>query len=205
MKITQEYLVGDLELRLSKAKPSDELDIQYSQMAYWIDMARDEYTKEYIKEEKRIDESLIMEIDGLVPYAIQDKVYIGMDIVPLEIKNGGGVIHLYDSDGNFLNKHSLSNKKFMNKLRFAKASACTIVYSLTGTAIMIEGGSSDLLNKTYSIALVPSELSRIKNPQDRMYIAPSTVKAILEIAEEIGLREISQGIYDTDNDGTGNE
>lgn len=202
--LTQEYIVSDLELRLSKSKPSNETDITYEQMAYWVDEARDFITKEYVDKSKSIDESLVLKLDGLPPYEVDDQIYVDLGIIPLDIKNNRGILYVENEDGEFLLGGSSSNRKYLNKMAFTKPSACTVVYSLSGSSILIEGGE-EALNSTYNIGVVHSELSRQKLPTDRYYVAPSTLEAIIQLAESIGLRELNgRSYYDITQDGKGN-
>ena len=206
--ITQEYLVSDLELRLSKSKPSQDLDITYGQMAYWIDQARDSITRESIKDSKYIDASIVMTTPGSFPYLVDDKYYVDLGVIPLDLYKGSGVLSVYNEYGDFIFGQSLSNKKRNSLLAFAKPSRCNIVYTLMGSSIMLSSGKpEDIdLETKYFIDLVPSELSRVKQKSDRLYILPSTQEAIIEMAEEIGLRELTgRSIYDISDDGLGNK
>ena len=206
--ITQEYLVGDLELRLSKSKPSQDLDVTYGQMAYWLDQARDSVTYSYIKDSKVIDSSLVMTTEGALPYIIDGLYYMDLGAIPLDLYKRSGLISVYDQHGNYISGQSLENKKRNSRLTFAKPSPCTVVYTLTGSSIMFDTGKDGYFNhrNKYFAELVPSELSRIKDRDSRYYAAPSTIESILEVAEEIGLRELTgRSIYDINDDGIGND
>jgi hypothetical protein len=203
--ITQAYIVSDLELRLSKSKPSSDMDLTYEQMAYWVDQARDAVTKAYVDQAKTIDSSLVMKLNELSPYEVGEDVFVDLGLIPLDIKGNRGVLYVEDDSGNFLHGSTSSNRKFLSKMAFTKASSCTVVYTLNGSSILIEGGSGGM-NSTYNVGLVHAELSREKEPSDRYYVAPSTLQAILELAEEIGLRELNgDSYYDITNDGKGND
>lgn len=202
--ITQEYLVSDLELRLSKSKPSNETDVTYEQMAYWVDEARDFVTKQYVDEAKNIDDSLVMKIEGLAPYEVGTDVFIELNLIPLDIKKNRGVVYIENDSGEFLFNATAQSNRYLKSMAFTKPSGCTVVYSLNGSAIQLEGGDA-LMSSTYNVGLVHSELSRTKLPSDRYYLAPSTQKLILDLAEEIGLRELNgAAYYDITQDGKGN-
>lgn len=201
---TQAYIVSDLELRLSKSKPSQDLDITYEQMAYWIDQARDMVTKDYVDKSKTVDSSLIMRLENLPSYDVNGDLFVDLGLIPLDIRNNGAIVYVEDDSGNFLHGSSQANRKFLSKMSFTKPSACTVVYTLNGSSLMINGGSGNPLT-TYNVGLVHSEVSRVKEPDDKYYIAPSTLQMVIELAEEIGLRELNgQGFYDITNDGKGN-
>jgi len=203
--LTQLHIVSDLELRLSKSKPSNDIDITYEQMAYWIDQARDEITKLYIDEAKTVDPSLILELNGLPFYTVGDASFVDLGIIPLDTQKANSIVYVKDNTGKYLFGSSLSNSRYLSKMRFTKPDTCTIVYSLSGSAIQISGEPS-LVGKTYSIGVAHSELSRTKGPIDRYYVAPSTLESILESAEKVGLRELNgDSYYDITNDGKGNE
>lgn len=203
--ITQAYIVSDLELRLSKSKPSNDLDLTYEQMAYWVDQARDMVTKDYVDKAKTIDNSLVMRLEDLPSYSVGGDMFVDLGIIPLDIKGNRAIVYVEDDSGNFLHGASQANRKFLSKMSFTKPSGCTVVYTLNGSSIMIEGGSENPLT-TYNVGVVHSELSRTKNPDDRYYVAPSTLQMIIELAEEIGIRELNgQGFYDITNDGKGND
>lgn len=203
--ITQAYIVSDLELRLSKSKPANDIDLTYEQMAYWVDEARDMVTKQYVDEAKSIDESLVLVVDDIAPYQVTTDVFIDLGIIPLDIKKNRGIIYVQDSNGDFLFNITASSNRYLKKMSFTKPAACTVVYTLNGTSLHLDGGDA-LMANTYTVGVIHSELSRIKLPTDRYYVAPSTLKAIIELAEEIGLRELTgQAFYDITQDGKGNQ
>jgi len=203
--ITQEYLVSDLELRLSKSKPSNDTDVTYEQMAYWVDEARDFVTKQYVDESKAIDDSLVMKIEDIAPYEVGDDVFIELNVIPLDIKKNRGIAYVESDSGDFLFNATSQSNRYLKSMAFTKPSGCTVVYSINGSAIQLEGGDA-LMNSVYTVGIVHSELSRTKLPTDRYYLAPSTQKLILDLAEEIGLRELTgQVYYDITQDGKGNK
>lgn len=205
--LTQEYLVGDLELRLSKSKPSEDLDLSYEQMAYWVDVARDEVTKEIVRADKKIHDSLIMKIEGITPTLVGGSMMLDMDIIPLDLKNKSGVVSVYNEFGEYINGQNRENSKRNSRMAFTKPSICNIVYTITGSSIVLDAGDSDIDESvTYNVLVVPSEVSRTKDPDDLYYATPSSLSAILEMAEEIGLRELTgRGFYDITDDGIGND
>lgn len=203
--ITQEKIVSDLELRLSKSKPSSDLDITYEQMAYWVDQARDSITKEYVDNSKTIDESLVFKVDGAAPYSVGESVFVDLSVVPLDIKKNHGVVYVRNAEGEYLYNSTSGNNRFLSKLSFTKSSACTVVYTIEGSSLVLEGGNGPL-STTYDVGVVHSELSRTKAPSDKYYVAPSTLISILELAEQIGLRELyGSAYYDITQDGKGND
>lgn len=203
-QFTQEYLVSDLELRLSKSKPSNELELEYSQMAMWIDQARDAVTSEVLNGAKVIDSSLVLEIKDIAPYEVSGMYFIDLGLLPLNLKNNRGIVYVVDDNGRYLLGQSIQNKRYLSKLAFTKPTDCNIVYSLTGSSLLLEGSES-IMDGTYSVGIVHSELSREKDPDERYYILPSTVESVLVIAEEIGLRQMNgDSAYDINNDGIGN-
>lgn len=203
--ITQAYIVSDLELRLAKSKPSNDIDLTYEQMAYWVDEARDMVTKQYVDEAKAIDESLVLIVKDITPYEITSEIFIDLGIIPLDIKKNRGIVYVQDDNGEFLFNITSSSNRYLKKMSFTKPSGCTVVYTLNGSSLQLDGGDA-LLNKTYTVGVIHSELSRTKLPSDKYYVAPSTLKTIVELAEEIGLRELNgQGFYDITQDGKGNK
>lgn len=203
-QLTQRYLVSDLELRLSKSKPSNEIDLEYDQMAQWIDQARDAVTSEILSSSKSIDSSIVLELSGLTPYDVSGFTMIDIGMLPLDIKGNRGIVYVRDDNGKYLLGKSIQNNRFLSKLPFTKPSECNLVYSLSGSSILLEG-SATLMNGTYDVGIIHSELSRDKDPDERYYILPSTEETIVSIAEEIGLRQMNgESFYDVNNDGIGN-
>lgn len=204
-QLTQRYLVADLELRLSKSKPSTDLELEYDQMAQWIDQARDFVTSNYLSTSKTIDSSVIMEIKGLVPYEAIETFFIDLGVIPLDIKGNRGIVYVKDSEGRYILGQSIQNKRMISKLSFAKPMFCNIVYTLTGTSLTLDGYNS-VDDLQFDVGIVHSELSREKDPDDRYYLLPSTEEEIVALAEEIGLRQMNgQSYYDLNSDGIGND
>ena len=204
-QLTQRYLVSDLELRLSKSKPSTDLELEYDQMAQWIDQARDFVTSSYLSASKTIDSSVVMEMKELTPYEAEEMFFINLGVIPLDIKGNRGIVYVKDSEGRYILGQSIQNKRMISKLSFAKPMFCNIVYTLTGTSLILDGYNS-VDDLQFDVGIVHSEISREKDPDDRYYLLPSTEEEIVSLAEEIGLRQMNgQSYYDLNSDGIGND
>lgn len=203
--ITLNYLISDLELRMSKSKPSDDFELSKGQIAYWIDAARDEITKLYIDQTKSVENSVVMEVVGESSKDSEGVVSVPLSVTPLDIRNGRGIVFVRDENGRYLSAKNNAIAKYVSKLSFAKPSSCNPVYTFLGDRLILEG-ADDIANFDYTIGIVPSEVSRRdKLFTDKYYILPSTVKSVLELAEEIGLRELyGPGYYDITDDGNSN-
>lgn len=203
-QFTQQYLVSDLELRLSKSKPSNELELEYDQLAFWIDQARDFVTAAAVNASKTIDSSIILESKGLIPYEVSGVYMIDLGLLPLDIAKNRAIIYVRDDNGRYILGQSIQNKRYLGKLPFTKPTDCNLVYSLTGSSLVLEGSDS-IMDGLYDVGIVHSELSREKDPDERYYVLPSTKDEIIRLAEELGLRQMNgESHYDINQDGLGN-
>lgn len=207
--ITLDKLIDDLELRFTSAKPSQDFEVPKEQMAEWIDNARDRVMREYIDGNKfDIDDSIIMNIysTGVTYNSGRSRIEFTIPIMPLDLNKSRGVVFVGDSNGNQYSRVSRSFVGEISKMTFTKPSNCNYQYFVEGDKLILFGPNKFSINSlSMDIAIVPAETHRIKEYNEKYYVMPSAVNDILIMAEQVGLREINQGIYDVTNDGISND
>jgi hypothetical protein len=206
--ITLDKLIDDLELRFTSAKPSQDFEVPKAQMAEWIDNARDRVMREYIDGNKfDIDDSIVMNIyaTGITNNVGRSRLEYTLPVMPLDLNKSRGVLFVGDSNGNQYSRVSRSFVKEISKMTFTKPSQCNYQYVVEGDKLILFGPDPlSIGSLSMDIALVPAETHRIKEYDEKYYVMPSAVNDILSIAEQVGLREINQGVYDLTNDGVSN-
>lgn len=208
--ITLQGLVDDLELRFTSAKPSQDFEVPKSQMAAWIDVARDEVTRYLIDNDKKIDESVLLTVTGSqgdVSYdGATQKISYTLPYLPLDTMKVNPIVMVYTNNGfDFLHVSKASSFD-VRKMSFTKPSACNYQYYRENDKLILAGPDAGTVGTmVLNVSLVVAETQRVKTFSEKYYIMPSSVKAVLDMAEEIGWREINQGIYDVTNDGTQND
>jgi hypothetical protein len=207
--ITLEGLVSDLELRFTSAKPSHDFEVPQSQLAQWIDIARDEITRAIIDKDKKIDDSLIMSISsqGEVYYnPTSKKILYDLPYLPLDIAGGESIVSVYTDAGQEFHRISKATVLEMKKMSFTKPSSCIYQYYLENDKLVLLGpNQNNVVNIGLNVAMVIAETNRTKTFTEKYYILPSSVKIILDTAEAIGWRELKDGVYDVTTDGVLND
>lgn len=206
---TKIELISDIELRLSRGKPSDEFEIPQAQIAQWIDNGRAKVLEEVL----RADPSRV--VDVIVEYKCQmadedegcyddenddNKYFIKLPAVPMALSEDLGVFAVETANGNEIIKMHPKDKFLMKHLKYANPSLDTPAYYRLNDKIYFEGGN-DLFwdNGKINIWLVPADTKSISDLDD--YPVPSDMIAlILEHAETVGMREL-QTLKDIVNDG----
>lgn len=199
---TRSELISDLELRLSRWKPSDDFELPRSLMSHWLDLARDQVVQADIenslKENEKIDKKYLKRLNALrplkeeVPTNIDCGVrfYIDLEEDVMGLKGDVGVWSVVNNAGKILSRYEYDDIDPIKDLHFSKPKVGNQMYYREGTKLFIEGISEELLNRLYyNATIVPSDFGD-DNDEDSFSADDSLLAIIMEIAEEIGLRNM---------------
>lgn len=202
--MTKSDLIDDLELRLSSAKPSDDINISRRQLSDWVDMARDSLISSTI--DNNFDRSIIKKEsfeDVLVQSSIQgDKYYIELSCLPLSNRINSGIISVTSDCGDTVYEENIEDLNELKQLCFSKPSSSNLIYYVEGNKLFIEGLTSlSYTENDFIVRFIPSEVDRGASETSSYYLSPSDKEMVLRIAYEIGAEEIFNDFSDTENDG----
>lgn len=210
---TKDQAISDVVLRLTGGKPSDDLELERLQVAFWISMAHDLVLKKYLESKinkgESIDPSFIKK-DGAkelfteLDYGAtegQTRLFINLSKEPLDLFDDSGVVRVLTNDGQRVDKTDLDNLDMITQMEFCKPSVENLVYYREGKRLFILGVPLAMKDSVYISAwYVPKEDLECLADTDELNISPDLLTAVLDVAEEIGRRQIF-GPQDLANDG----
>lgn len=210
--MTRDEMVSDLELRLSRWKPSDDFELPRNLISHWVDLARNELVQSQIEDDiekgKDIDKRYLKTINGLRPAEETGTVnldqglryFIDLGEEVMNLPDDVGVWRVSTNTGRLLAKQEFQDYDIICKLHFSKPSLELPSYYREGTKLFIEGLNAGLVNRAYyNVSIIPSSFSDSEF-SDELILAPDMERLVAELAEEIGLRNLRISA-DIDNDG----
>lgn len=217
MAINKDTIISDIELRLTKGKPSDDIAIYRNQISHWIDITRDGIVTSLIT-------SLVMngeEIDPfyidsdlcLSPVAVDDdcidcpnklRFYIETTRDILSLPGERGIIRITDNNGKDVSVFSENEINFLRNMPFSKPTkGRQSAYREGSRRIFIEKlDELSLEYFEYDVFYIPKMVGSNIDESENYPIAEEDLSELIESVVEIGLRQINLGIADIENDGT---
>lgn len=207
-------LISDIILRITKGKPSDDLELEPRQVAFWINIVRDELVKEYLdsKAEKGVSvDDFFVKREPCKPLVSEDfidipdteeRLYVCLKFPPIEVYGDRGIVRITTSEGSMIKKARLSSIDFIKKMEFSKPTENNLVYYRDGkTKIIIEGiplALKDLF--TIYVWYVPQENIEDLSDTDEVNIPNELIPELQRRVEDIARRQMF-GFSDNENNG----
>lgn len=211
--ITKQKLVDDIILRVTQGAPSDDLELEPSQIAHWFDLVAPTFLSDYLERIRgRGDDfdPILVEIEdnktGVVENVTMlddcnDRVYITTTKQIFEISNDLGLIRVIDAEGAVVNKVTLSNLDTVNKMRFSKPSRENMLYTRIGSKIYIHGLNPKHIGLTqFSVYYIPKIDISSLDPEDQVKLPDKLIGLISETVEEMAKKELYGSDIDLEND-----
>lgn len=213
--MTKNQLVSDIILRLTQGKPSDDLELEPRQVAFWIDMVLGALIKLDLEEalaKKKglgmIDPSYICwdkEIPVRVDYIndTRSDFYFDLNHCPINLTRDAGVIRISTKDGDWVDKMNMLEIDNLNKLRFSSPSLGNLKYTRVKERIHIFGVTTDTYHLvTLDVAYIPTpDLLEDMGYDDEVFVGEDILPKLAEEVEKIARRQIYQSGIDEENDG----
>lgn len=211
--MTKNQLVSDIILRITQGKPSDDLELEPRQVAYWIDMVLGALIKLDIEDalaQKRgmIDPSYICwdkEVPVKVDYINDNRsdFYFDLEKCPINISRDAGVIRINTTDGDGVDKMNMLEIDNLSKMRFSKYSLENIKYTRVKQRIHLFGLTEDTYHLVkFDVAYIPTpDLLEDMDDDDEVFIGEDILPKVAEEVEKIARRQVYQSGIDQENDG----
>lgn len=209
--MTKHQLISDVILRISAGKPSDDLELEKKQVAFWIDQVLNALVK------KTLDER-IMKGNGVDPIYLYSEMnksvnlsqnnntnvfYIDLDFEPMNLHRDGGVARVANNDGlNLVNKIRIEDLDTLSQLKMSKPSLKNIKYSRIKERIYLYGLTIDTYDyNKFDIVYVPmtKALEQLKD-NDIIYVGEDLTPIIAEAVIQMAKDELFNSFDDLDND-----
>lgn len=217
MSIKKSKIISDIELRLTKGKPSDDMAIYRNQIAYWMDTERDNLLSEVlsftIKNGDDIDPIYIEQDLCLSPLKTEDncadcknkyRFYIDLSKSVLHLPGDRGIVRIVDNKGKII---PVFNQLEMDDIRFLPYAKPTkyrqAAYREGDRRIFIEVlEESSLKYFEYDVYYVPRAAGQSIKDDEDYPIADEDIPELVERVVRIGLLQMNAGEADLENDGT---
>lgn len=215
---TKGDIVSDLELRFTQGKPSDDLELERDQIAFWVDTAANTFLSDYLSRQiakggdinpiyisksaykTASSESLSEVVDNYERYGIDIS-----DLNILPVRGFGrdyGVLRVHDEENKQLIPITADDSDYNKYLCFAKPSDNNIQWYRESNKIYLDGVNINIATfkkfRAFYFGAIDSSalLDTAEYPLDA-----DVLSLVIDMAEEIGWRQIRQPINDLENNG----
>lgn len=212
---TKQQLIDDIILRLTKGKPSDDMELEPTQVAFWIDMVLNSLVKQTLDERIRkgldgIDPEFIC-YERLIPLRkeskdVLGKFYIELCAEPINLIRDRGVIRVAteatDTEpGKGVDKMKMEEIDNLRELKHSKPSLKNIKYHRVKNKLFFYGLDDNTFHLvTFVIAYVPKTKALEElDDNDPIYISDDLLPLIADEVEKIARRQY-QSDSDLEND-----
>lgn len=218
---TKEKLIGDIILQLTQGSPSDDLQLEESQVAYWIeytlhDLIRKEIVEELSKGNMippiyvRRDVALTLTEENITNVDSEhQRMYVDLPEKVLDLPRDAGIVRVLDYDRNLIHKTSVEELEYLRNLRFAKPSLNNVVYYREGAAsnrIFIEGfNTADIDFNPIMVSYVPRQDILALADSGEVLISDRLVPILIDLCVQRGKLELYGTQVDQENDGVDNK
>lgn len=195
---TKSQLISDIILRITRGKPSDDLELEPKQVAFWIDLVLGGIVKEMLDTQLKDKSATIapayIKIERDVPAKITatNVIYIDLCDEPMNLYRDGGVIRVATEDGDWVDKLVMSDIDDIVKLKHSKPSLKNIKYTRVKERVYLFGLTSDTLHlPTFYIAYVPKiNLLEDLDDTDDISVSDDILARVAEEVEKIARRQM---------------
>jgi len=210
-EFTKEKLVSDIILRISKGKPSDDLELEPSQVEFWIDQILPALVQtslnQKILNKLGIDQSFIKIEECVEPKVkildcrdCQNNVYIDLECAPVDLIRDSGMVRVATEDGDWVDQVTLHELDDITKLRFSKPSLKNIKYTRVKQRLYLHGLNTDTYHLAkFNIAYIPVPTVQGASDTDPIYISDELLKPLADELEALARRQIYQSDIDEAN------
>ncbi len=210
--MTKKQLVDDIILRVTKGAPSDDLELEPSQIAFWFDLVAKtvvpDYLNNLIQGGFHIDPFLIEIEDNKVAIVenvtmledADDRVYIIVNKPVISLKEDAGLIRVITEEGTVVNNVAIERLDTLNKLTFGKPSRENLLYTRINDRIYIHGLKSKHVGIImFSVYYIPTVDLLNAQDTDIVKLSDELIDLISNEVEKKAFRELSV-IPDVEND-----
>lgn len=212
---TKAELISDIILRVTKGKPSDDLELEPRQVEFWIDSVINELLADYIKDRtsknKSIDEGLLKK-ETSKPILEEQLNYINPDITELyilsedpilETDSGSAIVRVITSDGMHVHKTKVQDIDTVEHMEFSKSSEQNLLYYRDGDCKIIIRGIPEEMVGIIELAIwyVPKQDLSCMNDSESVRLPLELIPELSDRVAELALRQMYGTIDDVENNG----
>jgi hypothetical protein len=213
---TKQELVSDIELKITRGKPSDDLELEKSQIEHWLDVTVNSVVSDYLNKLIRankplppryIAKVLSLQLNKEVSNNTDEGIRHYLDMSPYDIMsldNDRGIVRVSTLSGKRVNAViDEENFEMLNKMYFSKPSRENLLWYREGDHIFVKGyGNSITTAVKLNVFYVPViEVASLSDSAE-INIGDDLLPIVIQIVEEQAFRQLGMGFEDLQNDGT---
>lgn len=213
MAKTKEQLCDDVILQVTQSAPTDDISLEYLQVASWgtdflNDLVKRECTAE-LKKGNSIPPVYITRETGLTltEEAVADvddedqRMYLTLTGEVLDLPDDNGVVKVLDYDLNLIHKTDTESLEILNDLRFAKPSSENPLYYREGTKIFVKGfNTADLDFNDFIVHYVEKQNLMTMADTASIKATDQIINVLIDLMVARGKQELYGGQPDTASD-----
>lgn len=209
--MTRNEIISDIELRLSKGKPSDDMELSRPQMAFWIDAVRSKMIQDQMASQDSWADAgsgFATEFDCLKIESEDDecdvcdtkKYFVTVPGKIMKLPNDLGVVSVRTPGGSSVNRIRISDLDAIKYIDMIKPSDKNPVYYRVSQKLYILGPNKNFLNKgSLNVFAILASTDSIDDDAD-FPMSDNLLPALLDAVEVIARRQMSLPA-DLTNDG----
>lgn len=207
---TKSQFVSDIILRVTASKPSDDLELEPRQIAYWLDQVLNSVVKtaldDKLKRGDNIDATYLYpqyNVDVNMENNNGSSVfYLDLDFEPMNLWRDRGIVRVANSDGlGLVNRINFAELDTLANLKLSKPNLKNINYSRIKSRLILHGLDQDTYAiNNFDLVYVPlTKALDLLKPNDNIYVGEDLIPIIAETIVKMAKDELS-GINDVEND-----
>jgi hypothetical protein len=214
---TKQELVSDIELRVTRGKPSDDLELDQSQIVHWLDVAANSVVADYLNKKLRSGKPIPPEyVEKVLAIQLQQETapdntdegirhyldFSSYNVMPLE--KDAGITRVSTLSGKRV--HALSDEEHLDVFKylyFAKPSRENLMWYREGDEIFVVGYGNNITSAVkLNVYYVPAiDIDSLSDTAE-VAITDDLIAIILDVVEDMALRQLGAEFEDLQNDGT---
>lgn len=207
---TKQQIIDDVILELTQGQPSDDLELENEQVAYWIQVhlnqvVANELNQKLAKGEMFPSIYIVKEGCELATETTtygDDRAYVTLASEVLNVNKGMGIIQVWDEDDEEINKADIQSVSLFKHMRFAKPSVKNPLYSHEGNKIYFPGlAPVDVPFSQVNVWYVPKQDILNEDDDYEVLISDLSLPILIDLAVERGKRQLYGTTADDKNDG----
>lgn len=215
---TKAELISDVILRITKGKPSDDLELEPKQVEFWIGLILPgliaKTLNNKIKEDQAIDPSYIYEEECLNIVEVDTacdgdcqgyKFKTTLEFQPIYLTRDKGMISVETSEGEIVHKMSNDQSFMLKHLKFAKPALGNLVYRRVKKVLYLDGLDIEADEELkINVMYVPKQDIAALADSDEVVIGDDILDILSDMVEEKARRQMLESPEDLENNGNQN-
>jgi hypothetical protein len=216
--MTKAELISDIILRITKGKPSDDLELEPRQIAYWANLILPGLVAKTVNEQVRsnaqVDPAYIIEenclpLEEVVTSCDSECKGFPFKVVltyqPMYVIGDKGMLFVETSEGEIVHKISTDQLFLIKHLQFAKPQLGNLVYNRVKQTLYIGGLDLEADEElSVNVKYIPRQDINALADTDQIYIGDDILDLLSDLVEEKARRQMLNSPEDLENNGKQN-